>query len=512
MPSTYDVAIIGGGMAGLIAGLYLQNAGKRTIILEHGQNVGGNMSGIRRNGFYFDCGDQSMESFGILFPILEELGLYHPEDWMPIKWRFLTPDCDVPLHSYDQVRADFQRYFPQSACELDAWFDYLLPICQWYPEFIARHAQTITSRGLTRAHAHVRLLASALRKASTLKEFMQRSASDLAEKVFTRDPRLRFLFGDYGYPNLPLMVASTFWYTFIYDYHYPKAGIQGLMNMLADAYRQRGGEIRLRSTVDALKTSGNIVTGLLTSKDEYVEAAQFINTGNLKRLVSEMLDNPTVWGYRDRQEILKSEVTLGNTAAYLGVDISSAELMPRLKEHHTVYWRSYETALDVYDQGLHRKGWSMISATSLFLPELAPPGQNSIVVQIYTPYCWMNDWGTNAHDPFTRTADYTALKHKVLDDIIADTEYVIPGLAGRIVYKELATPRSLARWTLNADGNPMGWGLDVYSSKMAKRRMRIKTPLKNLRNAGHYAMCPGGVITAAMTGRMVARQLARTAR
>jgi len=128
MPSSYDVAIIGGGMAGLIAGLYLQSAGRRTVILEHSRQVGGNMSGIWRDGFYFDCGDQSMESFGILFPILDELGLYHPEDWIDIKWRMLTPDCEVPLGTYDQVRADFKRCFPASAVELDAWFDHLLPM------------------------------------------------------------------------------------------------------------------------------------------------------------------------------------------------------------------------------------------------------------------------------------------------------------------------------------------------------------------------------------------------
>jgi len=509
MSTAYDVAIIGGGMAGLIAGLYLQTAGRRTVILEHGRQVGGNMSGIWRKGFYFDCGDQSMESFGILFPVLEELGLYRPEDWMPIKWRMLTPDCDMPLESYEQVRADFKRFFPASARELDAWFDHLLPMVSWYPTFIESHARTITTRGMAQARAHLELLSGIVPKALTLKEFMQRSASDLAEKIFRTDPRLRFLFGDYGYPNLPLMVASTFWYTFIYDYHYPKTGIQGLMNMLADNYVQRGGEIRLGSTVNTLKTAGKMVKGLVTSREEYIEADQFINTGNLKRLVDEMLDEPAVWDYRDRQEILKSEVTTGNTAAYLGLDMSAEELKPLLKEHHTVYWRSYETAQDIYDPDLHRKGWSMISATSLFLPALAPQGKNSIVVQIYTPYNWMNDWGTHAHDPFTRTPEYKALKERVLADIIADTEYVIPGLAGRVVYRELATPRSLARWTLNADGNPMGWSLDVYSSKMARRHMRIRTPLKNLRNAGHYALCPGGVITAALTGRMAGRALAR---
>lgn len=75
MTDKVDLVIIGGGIAGLCTGLYLQKMGKRSVILEHGNQVGGNMAGIRRKGFYRDCGDQSTEDVGILFPILKELDL-----------------------------------------------------------------------------------------------------------------------------------------------------------------------------------------------------------------------------------------------------------------------------------------------------------------------------------------------------------------------------------------------------------------------------------------------------
>lgn len=505
MAKKYDVAIIGGGMAGLIAGLYLQKMGKRSIILEHGNQPGGNMSGIWRKGFYFDCGDQSFESFGIMFPILQDLGLYNPDEWLKIKWRFVTKDCDVPLDTYDQVRADFKRFYPESAAQIDEWFDYLLALCDWYPKFVKHHSNLITRGRMGKPASGMNLMRIIIPKILKIMDFTKTTASDLAEKIFKNDPRLQFLFGDYGYPNMPLIIASIFWYTFIYDYNYPKAGLQGFMNSLADSYREWGGEIVFKSTVDKVKNEGKIVKGIETSKGEYIEADYVINTGNPKRLVTEMLEDPTVWDFRDRQEIVKGEVTLGNAAAYLGIDMTSEELKPLLKEHHTTYWRSYETACDVYDPNAHRKGWSMISATSLFCPHLAPEGKSSVVVQVYLPYDWMNDWETNSHDPFKRTQEYKKLKERVLDDIIKDTEYIIPGLSKKIIYKELASPRSLARWTLNAEGNSMGWSLDGYSSHMAKKFTRMKTPLKNLYNAGHYAIWPGGVISAALTGRYVAR-------
>jgi prolycopene isomerase len=177
-----------------------------------------------------------------------------------------------------------------------------------------------------------------------------------------------------------------------------------------------------------------------------------------------------------------------------------------MKEHHTIYWRTYETAGDqIYDPEAHNKGWCMINAPSLHLPHLAPEGKSSLVAQVFVPYHWLDGWGTGTDDPFARSAKYRKLKKKVLDDIIRETEYIIPGLTEKVVYKELATPRSISRWTLNVEGAIMGWTYDRYQCHMANKFVRFRTPLKNLFNAGHYAIWPGGVVNSAMTGRVVAR-------
>ena len=57
----------------------------------------------------------------------------------------------------------------------------------------------------------------------------------------------------------------------------------------------------------------------------------------------------------------------------------------------------------------------------------------------------------------------------MLDDVIEDTEYVIPGLRDKVVYKELATPRSLSKYTLNPEGSIMGWSYDMYQTPLYGR-------------------------------------------
>ncbi len=506
MAKKYDTAIIGGGMGGLITGLYLQKMGTRSVILEHGQQVGGNMSGIWRKGFYFDCGDQSMEDYGILFPILQDLELYNPDEWEQIRWRFMSKDHDVTLMGYDQMRDDYKKFFPDAADEIDEWFNYFVPICKIYEKMVPPLGTTFAHGGIKKILASYQIMGIVLPRMRKLVKWFNTSATDVCERIFVKEPRLRFLFGEYGYPNLSMIVAATLWYIFINDYHYPKAGIQGLMNKLGDAYQERGGEIRLKSTVEKILHKGDTASGLETSKGDFVESDYIINTGNPKRLISKMLEDPTVWDYKERQEIMDDHVTMGNASAYLGVDMSAEELKPLLREHHTTYWRTYETPSDIYDKDLHRKGWSLVNAPSLTNPHLAPEGKSALVLQIYLPYQWMNDWGTNVHDPFKRTKEYKALKEKVLNDMIKDTEFIIPGLSKKIVYKELATPRTLARWTLNPDGSSMGWGLDLYKSNIRKNNgLLMKTPIKNLYNAGQYSMWLGGVISAMFTGRIVAK-------
>lgn len=506
MGQEYDVIIIGGGIAGLSAGLYLQKMGKRSLILEHGRQVGGNMSGIWRQGFYFDCGDQSTENVGLLFPMLDELGLYDPAEWIRVRFRYVTPDCDVTMYDYDQMREDYKRAFPESSAGVDKWFDFITPRCRTLMKIMAGGPLNFVLDGWEKVRSTFSILARAGGMTFGAAELLSKTGEEKAREYFSGDPRLAFLFGVGGAKNMLLMMHLFFWYAFTHDYWYPKAGYQQWLDKVADAYRERGGEIRFRSTVEKIVTFGPYARAVETSQQERFGADYFINTGNPKRLVNRMLDDPSRWDYRDREIITSAPVSVSVSSAFLGLDMEAAELEKYLKEHHTLYWRTYEFAAEnVYDPEAHNKGWSMINATSHHLPHLAPRGKSSVVVQVFTPYHWLNGWGTGSDDPFERNQKYRRLKARVLEDIIKKTEYVIPGLSGKVVYKELATPRSLSRWTLNPEGSIMGWTYDSFRCHMAKKFVRFRTPIKNLFQAGHYSMWPGGVVFSALSGRIVAK-------
>ena len=72
---TYDIVIVGGGMAGLTAGAYLCKAGRRVLLVEKEAGIGGLVTSFERGGFVFDGGIRAIEDSGIVRPMLRQLGV-----------------------------------------------------------------------------------------------------------------------------------------------------------------------------------------------------------------------------------------------------------------------------------------------------------------------------------------------------------------------------------------------------------------------------------------------------
>ena len=498
----YDVIVIGAGVGGLTCANYLVRKGKRVLLLEHGRAVGGNIQGIRRKGYYFDAGSQSTENVGILFPILEELGLLDRGQWDRADFRWVTPDCDVTLRDFEQIRADFKRCFPDSAADIDAWFDFIEPGCDVMKGMMGDLPFPLLRRGAEKYRVLARMSKAGLPMVKMMPEALTRPGSEKGLEIF-RDPRLAFLFGQFGDPNMLLFMYFSFWYSFLHDYIYPRGGLSALAEMLAESFVERGGELMLGQTVNTVLTSGGAAVGVETADGGVFHAEKIVNTGNPKRLVTEMCD-PALFGSKFRETIKNGPVSISVVTAFLGLDIGDEELARALQTSHVLYWRVYETSESIYDPDIHRNNWAMASWVSRHDKSLAPEGKNSIIVQIPVPYDWMNGWGTGSDDPEARNDAYRELKKRVLEDIIEDMAYLVPDLPQRVDYSELATPRTLSRYTLNPQGSIMGWSYDMYRTPLFGRFARFKTPVKDLYQAGHYSVWPGGIVFSALSGKLVA--------
>ncbi|MEW9699572.1 phytoene desaturase family protein [Paenibacillus sp. SI8] len=70
----YDTAVVGGGLTGLTAAVYLARAGKSVIVFEKESRLGGLAQTAKMNGALFNLGPHAMYEGGAALRILSELG------------------------------------------------------------------------------------------------------------------------------------------------------------------------------------------------------------------------------------------------------------------------------------------------------------------------------------------------------------------------------------------------------------------------------------------------------
>ncbi|RRJ29946.1 phytoene desaturase family protein [Halocatena pleomorpha] len=106
MSRRFDVAIIGGGVAGMCTAALVQSKGLSTVVLEQHQHIGGCAGYYQQEGFVFDVGATTLVDFqpeGIGGQLLKQLGFEPPLIDVQDAYEVWLPDRTVTLYR-DQHR------------------------------------------------------------------------------------------------------------------------------------------------------------------------------------------------------------------------------------------------------------------------------------------------------------------------------------------------------------------------------------------------------------------------
>ncbi len=494
----FDVVVIGGGIGGMIAANYLVSLGLKTAVVEQNHQTGGSMSGFRRGDFYFDGGDQSFESLGIVFPLLEELDIYSHIQWIPCRYRMKSPDFDFFIDSFDHVEEALQSAFPREKG--------IRPLFQEIREvsrFLETHC-TPWEFPLIQDFSVGKLL-GLLPYLPRLRRWLTYRYREKACSAI-RDPQLRNWLTRIGYYRMPYIFFAGFWHLWAKDYWYPKGGMQAFHDLLASRFRGEGGTILLNTRIARIVSEGRQAVAVETAEGERIPAGRFIYGGDYKRLVGSLID-PALWDPELRNRIESARLTEAMVNVYLGLKTSPPEMAQKLQAHHTFYFPNYEVIFpDPYSpRDVHRSLWVVLNHFALENPRAAPPGHTTLVLQTFSSYPWENHW-LNGSGAYPRSTLYKQFKSEIGMHLIETAENVVPGLKKDIAYYEVGTPLSLERFTLNTNGATGGWCYDTEQSPVfwLPGLNLIHTPLSNVRVCGQYSMWPGGVISACLSGKVVA--------
>lgn len=498
----YDVAVVGAGMAGQVCANYLARSGQRVIMVEQNHHGGGNMSGFRRRGFSFDGGDQSFESLGIVLPILRELIGVGPDDFAKANFRMVSRDFDFIIQSPEQVEAELQAAFPDEP-GIRPLFAEVKEVSRCLKaNYDPWDFPLLNRTGFT----------SAARIAPWLPKLKRWSTFRYREKACARieNPGLRNWFTQVGYYRMPYLFFAGFWHIWANDYWYPIGGMQSLHDRLTESFVDAGGTVRFNTSIERidLQMDGRS-RGVITSEGELIEADEVVYAGDYRRLIDSVL-GPELFPPRLLEQIRGARLTEEIVSVYLGLDMTDAELSSTLGgAQHPFYFPNYDVIFPdpSSPSDVHRNMWVALNHFGAESPS-APAGKSTLTIQTYSSYSWENYWH-NGSESHRRTPEYRAFKDEVGSQLVDLAQNLVPDLGNRIEYMEVGTPLSSQRFSLNTNGSTGGWCYDDQVSPVWRfpALNRIKTPVPNVRCAGHYALWPGGVISAALCGRIVANQV-----
>jgi prolycopene isomerase len=504
--SKYDVIVVGAGTAGLFCANFLARYGKKTLLLEHNHQPGGLTGGFWRKKFYFDAGDQSFESGGIMIPLLKNLGLYNPRDWDFADYTIAYDRGSVVMKEKKKALTELIDLFPEQREEMSQLYSEMVRCGDLLGALSNDKTSPIDKSGFARLRSIIDLGRTVMTNRAEMKEMMATSIPDLYKKHLPpSDYRDRMT--HVGYRNMPVGMGAGFWFTWFEDYWYYKRGLQALMDELARSFVGLGGVMHCRQTVDQILVEKKKATGVRTRDGNYYEGKSVVFAGTLKRLYGELVEasllDPALVN-----EIKTAPLSEPLVALYLGLDMSDEELSRYLKTHHTLYFPDgpvpdYD---DSKNKAMHETAFTEINWTSKTCKELAPRNKNSLVLQTFTSYDWMDKWGTGGDD-FKRPKKYTDLKKMVADQMLATASRYIPELKDRVLYQTLGSPLSTIRFTLNPEGASCGWSLAVGKSYLQDKFLSLTTPIDRLYSIGHTTFWPGGVPMAALSGAIVAQMI-----
>lgn len=484
----YDAVVIGAGMGGLTAAALLGRAGRRVLVVERHDRVGGYAHAFRRGRRLFDsavhlvggCGPPAFEGGGVVHQVLEALGLGDRLEFVrvdpcyEVSYPGKTLSAPGDLEEFTRVLSDA---FPDDAKGLRQFLSECLAV-----------------RKETRRAAELESPFDVMRtpdRFPTLLRYRRATVRDLLDECVA-SRRLRALLGTlWPYVGLPPSRASFPYYaTMLMSYladgaFYCKGSFQRLADALADSIEQSGGEVLLRSAVRRIPVENGRAAGVVLENGQRISADVVVSNADVRQTVDELVGTEP-FPPRYLASVRRVKPSLSAFVVYAA---TSLDLRKLCVQHETFLYSSWDHDAAYRDALAAKPSWLTVTAPTLADPGLAPPGEHLLVLTTLVPY-----------EP---AAAWRSRKDAMVDRLLELAERRLPGLRPHLRFAEGATPRTMERYTRNSAGSI--YGAELSPAQVGPGRPGIATPVRDLYLVGHWTQPGGGVYGVVSSGIQAAR-------
>ena len=528
---SHDVVIVGGGHNGLVTAFYLARAGMKTLVLERRDMVGGCcVTEEFAPGFHASTGayvlslirpavlrDMDLQGRGL---VVDEGGptfhIYDDGSWLYL--RDDLEDCQRELAKFSEH--DSVAY-PRFIEHMERMAEILEPLMDVSPpDLVSNGANNL--RGLLRLGRHGLRHRAAM---TELVDLLASSARSVLDQYFESD-QVKAAFAWHALndsSHSPSTPGSAF--VLIHDAvsgsdqdsHVPWGFVRGGMGrvteLMAEAARDAGAEIRLGAEVDRVMMSDARVTGVRLADGEVVTSTVVVSNADPIR---------TLYGLVGRDHLPDETAAQIDTYRINGTSIKinlGVDRLPMLSDYPNnvsgpqEYHRSiveFHPTLDDMERGADNVKYGRPTLEKMNIemcfptvhdPSLAPKDMHIVTIDSNTQPYQLSD------------GSWDGIKNEVADAVLARIESRFPGLSASVKHRQVLTPLDMERVLGITGGHALHGDMapdQLFFLRPVPGFRAYETPIRNLYMCG-AGTHPGGGVTGA-NGRNCAREVLRAHR
>jgi all-trans-retinol 13,14-reductase len=494
----WDAIVVGAGLGGLSTAAFLAGNGRRTLVLEQNQVVGGCSQVFRRQGnrWEFDVGVHYIGDCapgGTVDRLLRGLGLQGR-----VEFAELDPDGFSTITLPDvtfRVPRGWQAYEDRLAStfpEQEQGVRRCVRTLRTVAEEIRSDRPESLARTAARAGRLRSLLWWGLRPLSRLYD-----ACGLSQDVRTV---IAGESGDYGLPpsKAPVALHAGFLDHYLKaGAYYPRGGGQVIAARLTEMIQAHGGTVRTKARVGRILLDRGRAVGVRLADGEEVRAPVVVSNADIRRTYLELVGREHL-PPRLRRRAEGFRMALPLFSLYLAVDVDLRDRLPNSTSWIYPHADMEAVYADAHAGRVPAQVPVFMTSGTLKDPDgdhTAPPGCSTLELMTIAPadhHTWGVGDGPVAGERYSRGPSYLAVKQKLAEAVLDTASRVLPDLREHIVYQDASTPITQERFTLSTAG--ACYGLEMTMDQLGPFRPDVSTPIPGLYLAGASTRHQHGIV------------------
>lgn len=486
-----DVVVIGAGCGGLSAATLLAGQGRRVLVLDQNDAVGGCASSFERGGYTFDV---AASIFEVLEPLKRTLAMLGTSVEQEIDLLPCDPTCAVALRDGKRITfpmgGTVEALSELSVEDARNWSRYASYCEELYDALLETlYVRPVSTLGelvgvLRKRPALVKYLPTFFTSYQAVlgRYFSDRTQQALAFQALTLGLPPALLPGIYSF--LP--------YGELRSPHYPRGGMIQIPRTLQRLGERHGMRVQLGARVTKVLVERRRAIGVQLADGTEIRSDVVVSNINAKTLYQNLI------GYEHLPWLVHRGVRsyrYDNACpmVYLGVDY-----VPPLTAHHTFiaptlpeingWWRGRA------QRPIPQQQFGMIDWPTFSDPALAPEGKHVLSVTVVGTY---------------QGVDWDRHKTRFVDDVVTYlSRELVPGLADHVTVAACATPIDFERRIGLAEGGLHGITQDAAHTTVFRPSNKSKS-IDGLYLAGSSTHPGGGVPTVIASGAIAANLIER---